>query len=231
MISWPIEFFLSGLSGNNFSHYFISWVPVIAILSAHVYASFSHKILSQHLLETIDQSTRSILIIVPILLLLYLTTGTLSEYGHTFNRILFHRGDGIEYSDPVARFVRANSAKDEKVLIWGMTQGVNFLSRRESPGYYAYYPALVPSPYSEEIAARNFQQIETNIPALIVDAYITTPDYVLSLDPQIRQMQLASKPGKLYRPPYQEEIFRFIEANYHPLETINGFTIYQYNGK
>ena len=71
-----------------------------------------------------------------------------------------------------------------------------------------------------------WEDLSTLPPKMIVDAYSAAPDYILSLDPDVRQTQLGQGSLRIYKPPYQDEVFTLIEKKYQRVETINGFDIY-----
>ena len=111
-------------------------------------------------------------------------------------------------------------------MIWGAYPGLNYLARRDAPSAYLFYPAYEDSPFLEQMGRAYFQDISANMPEIIVDAYNTSPDFVLSLDPVVRRSQARYNNTAIFRPPYQNKVFNFVEENYQRVDTINGFDIY-----
>ncbi|MCP4140187.1 MAG: hypothetical protein GY755_07845 [Chloroflexi bacterium] len=205
-------------------------MPVVAIFNAVAYSVFGKFIFSNQFLKTFNDRKYSLLIIFPILMLVYINSGILKEYKSTAARLLYERRLGIDRQDLVADFVRENTVKSDTVLSWGAIPSVNFLAKRNSPTPYLFYPAYEKSPYTEEMGMLFFQKIRSNPPIVIVDTFRASPDYILSLDPTIRQSQLKHKKILIYQnTPYQCDFFIFVEENYQRIETINSFDIYVYS--
>ena len=226
LIGLPLEVFLSSLSGKNYLHYFISWIPIIAVLVAFAYARFAKNIFSSQFVENLNHRYKSLLLAACVLFFVYGITGSGKEYQDTAKRILFERGKGIEQIDPVAEFLRANTTQDDFILAWGAYPGLNFLAKRNAPTPYLFYPAYEVSPYLEKMDISFWQDISTTPPKIIVDAYSVSSDYIFSLDPLVRQHQLQYASARIYQPPYQDQVFAFVEENYQCVDTINGFDIY-----
>ena len=226
LVGWPLEVLLSSLSGKNYIHYFISWMPVMAALCALAYVVFSKYVLSTRLLQALESRRSALVLAFLFLSFFYVNTGALGEIQEVTTRILFERGKGIEKIDPVAQFLRRNTTEEQTVLIWGAYPGLNYLARRDAPSAYLFYPAYEDSPFLEQMGRAYFQDISANMPEIIVDAYNTSPDFVLSLDPVVRRSQARYNNTAIYRPPYQNKVFNFVEENYRRVDTINGFDIY-----
>lgn len=226
LIDFPLEVILSSLSGKAYIHYFISWIPAIAILVAFTYFTFSKILFPTQLVDFLNQPKKSLSIAFGVLLLFYWITGTGKTYQNLGKQILFNRNQSIEKTDPVANFLKENTSPNDFVWIWGAYPSLNFLAQREAPTPYLFYPAYEPSPYLEEMSFSFWKDISTTPPKMIVDAYSSSPDYILSLDKENRQSQLQHASPDLYTPPYQNNFFDFVEHNYQHISTINGFDIY-----
>ena len=71
--------------------------------------------------------------------------------------------------------------------------------------------------------------LESKPPEIIVDTFRASPDYILSLDPAIRDKQVRRKnKNVILNTPYQFEFFEFVEKNYRYIETIEGFDVYRF---
>ena len=231
LVGFPLEVFLSSLSGKGYLHYFISWMPILALLVVVAYAAFSKTIFSSQLLEILNHRYKSLLLVVFIFFFAYWITGSAKEYQETARRILFERGKGIEQVDSVASYLRTNTIEDDTILVWGAYPGINFLAKRDAPTPYLFYPAYEESPFLEKMSFSLWQDISSTPPKMIVDAYSASPDYILSLDPVIRQSQLEYTSTRVYSPPYQDRVFTFVEEYYRRMNTINGFDIYLLNSQ
>jgi len=160
LVNLPIEVILITVSGRSILHYYLTPLPVMAIL------------------------TGSLVYTVPVLLgkipalsspkmqrwtpTLVLATVVLGQFGQIayypqYVRILSDN----DYA-PVIDYVSKNTKEGDQVLLIGAESVVNFLTRREAPTRYVYqYPLalLGRRPMFEEY----FNQILKNKPALIID--------------------------------------------------------------
>ena len=51
LILWPVEILLSSLSGRGYMHYFVNWLPAIALLCGYLYSAASPLIFSPKLIS------------------------------------------------------------------------------------------------------------------------------------------------------------------------------------
>lgn len=161
------------------------------------------------------------------LVFFYITSGALLGYKDVFVRIFFERQKGLEKTDPVSSYIKDKTKTGEYVLTWGAYPVLNYLSRRDAPTAYLFYPAYENSPFTDQMSRTFYQDISTKKPAMIVDAFSMSPDYVLSLDSTKRSSQLRTNSSQLYHPAYQDEFFAFVAENYQLIDTVNGFDIYR----
>ena len=229
LLNFPMEVILSSLSGRNYNHYLISWMPAIAILSANSFQRYAKVVFSNKFLDFLEGRVRSLTFVLLITLSVYIFSGTFEEYIKTASRIIFNRHLGVELQDPVANFIAKQTTRDDTVLSWGAIPSLNFLAKRDSPTPYLFYPAYVKSPYTEKMGRRFLSMLESKPPEIIVDTFRASPDYILSLDPAIRDKQVRRKnKNVILNTPYQFEFFEFVEKNYRYIETIEGFDVYRF---
>jgi hypothetical protein len=186
-------------------------------------------VFSPRFLEFVNTRTKIALLCMLGACVLIFNSG-LAIYWNSFSRILFDRQAGVEKIPPVATYVRNHTDPGVTVLVWGGQAGLNFQSRRDSPTAYLYYPLYVESPFTQRMEDQYLVDLENHPPELIIDAYSAAPDELLSLDPQIRASQIArGVMGQVHRPGNLNEVFDYIQSNYH-LETIIGeYAVYRYN--
>ena len=223
LIGWPVEVLLSSLSGRNYPHYYICWLPYIAILSGLI----MDYIIAPAVNEKLHK--RAMTTILAIILLVTISNfSLLDQYKKAFNRILFDRGAGVEYIHPVARYVRDNTNPSDTVLVWGFQPYINLMARRDSSTGILSYPVLVDSPFSDNLNARFFQDLVENKPVLIVDMVNPDNDTIPFIDPVLREMQ--TQRLQLFHPPSNlDVVFDFIFKNYHIETEINKVIIYRLN--
>jgi len=218
LIGFPVEIVLSGLSGYNYSHYYICWSPYVGILSGSL-VSLNERLKTRHLLA----------FPVMIFLVSYLNFNALGQYQTAFTKLLFDRSTGVELVHPVAKYIRDNTEATDTVLVWGIQPYINLLSRRDSPTGIIFYPELARSPFTDELNARFYQELVENKPVLIVDMASPDHDTIPLIDPVQREAQ--KQRLKRFDPPSNlDQVFDFIHSNYHVEESIQGVPIYRLNG-
>jgi hypothetical protein len=189
LILFPLEVVLSSLSGRGYPHYYITWMPALACLSAHLLAKLPD------LCKTLE--ARRVWASLGVLLVcLALLSASLAETVASLRQVATDRQSGIEMDDPIAAYLRRNTEPEDGVLIWGGRLAYNYLSRRESPSSVLFYPLLVESPISTRLSERFLAEIFGNPPAVIVDTHAINQDLLPALDPEIRREQQMG--GKLW---------------------------------
>jgi len=159
LIDLPIEVFFITISGRSILHYYLTPLPVMAILTGILI--YTVPLLAGRITPVLQAKANlvsSLLLILVLLFQIPKVTGYL-PYMETFKKN--SRAQVIEY-------VINNTQADDKVLIIGAESVVNFLARREAPTRYVYqYPLalLGRRPMFEEY----FNQILENKPVLIID--------------------------------------------------------------
>jgi hypothetical protein len=160
LVNLPIEIILITISGRSILHYYLTPLPVMAILAGML--AYTVPCLVEQITH-ID--SRKVQRWVPSIILAIVLLGQIGQikYYPEYVRILAAN----EYA-PVIRYVSRNAKTDDKVLIIGAESVINFLARREAPTRYVYqYPLalLGRRPMFEEY----FNQILENKPLLIID--------------------------------------------------------------
>ena len=155
-IGLPIEILLITTSGRSIIHYYLTLLPIAAVLIGSM-AFTIPKLLGENFPKAGA--------FIPVLLLavtLFLQINQVGNYPSYIAVMGFN-----EYA-PVIEYVQANTDEDNTVLIIGAESAINFLTRREAPTRYVYqYPLqlLGRRPMFEEY----FNDILANKPVLIID--------------------------------------------------------------
>ena len=222
LIGWPIEIVLSGLSGRNYPHYFICWLPYIGLLSG---------LLVHSLIPTFNErlSNRPLITLLAVLAIVSLLDPVpLKQYQTSFTRLLTDRSAGVEFVHPVAKYVRDNTKPNERVLVWGFQPFINLMAHRESSTGVLSYPVLIESPYSDELNARFYRELIVNKPVLIVDMVNPDNDTIPFIDPVRREAQAQRLEN--FIPPFNlDQVFDYISNNYHVETEINQVMVYRRN--
>jgi hypothetical protein len=160
LVNLPIEVFLITISGRSILHYYLTPLPVMAILAGTLV--FTMPVLIG-MLRPID--TQKAQKWVPGMIL---ATVLLGQWGQVtyFPSYVGVLSDN-DYAE-VIDYVSKNTNENDSVLLIGAESVVNFLARRAAPTRYVYqYPlaTLGRRPMFEEY----FNEILTNKPVLIID--------------------------------------------------------------
>jgi hypothetical protein len=159
VINLPIEVLFVLLSGRSILHYYLTPLPVMAILSGalvHILAQVAGN--SSSSTSTKRNLSAAVLLVSITAFQLPVALGYPSHVKDLKENPL----------TPPIQYVAENTKENDKVLIIGAESVVNFLARREAPTRYVYqYPLalLGRRPMFEEY----FNQILQNKPALIID--------------------------------------------------------------
>ena len=228
LLWFPIEIFLSNLSGRNFSHYYISWALAVAFYSAVVYAGFESYVFELKFIRNSNGNLKQSILLFLIFGLIVISPSAIKRYGDTFYKLFFNRDQGLEYSDPLSAYIRENTQRDDLMLTWYPEMAINFMSQRTSPVRLVYYPLFLDGTLTAKDENDYVEDLTTNHPEMIVDCSLAV-NAIPSLDPQAREEQF-SKPGikkKMYIHPGMEKIFSFVSENYHKETIIQGCIIFR----
>lgn len=220
IILFPLEAIFSSLSGRGYPHYYITWMPALALLSAYLLSNL------QELLKMLN--THRVLVTFGVLLVLFfLLISPLDEITSSLLQVATNRQQGIEVDDPLAAYLRENTEPDDLVLVWGDRLAYNYLSRRESPSSVLFYPLLADSPISSRLADRFLSELTDSPPTLIIDTHAVNQDLLPALDPEIRREQ--EQTGKLWKdlPANISLFYEFVEQNYVQEAVVKGSSIYR----
>ena len=160
LVNLPIEVFFITISGRSILHYYLTPLPVMAILAGTLVYTLPFLI-GKIPARDVQKIQTGIPGIVLILILLG-QWGQVSYYP-SYLRVL----SDDDYA-PVIDYVSHNTNEGDQVLLIGAESVVNFLARREAPTRYVYqYPlaTLGRRPMFEEY----FHQILENKPVFIID--------------------------------------------------------------
>jgi len=164
LVSLPIEVALITVSGRSILHYYLTPLPIMAILTGVIIYTVPRLLtgIQRIPFQKIQEWTPRVLLIAIILL----------QYGQIKNYPYYISGlAGNSYAS-VIDYVVKNTKADDKVLIIGAESVVNFLTRRVAPTRYVYqYPlGQLGLPNRQTLIEEFFQQIMQNNPIMIIDS-------------------------------------------------------------
>jgi len=222
VIVLPLELLFSSTSGRVYSHYFISYLPVFAVLSG-----FFSWLLLTYVTKHIYQD-KKITTSVAAGILGLIITACIGQYINSvyvsYARITSAGG----LRPTVAGYIRSHTAANDYVLLWGAETVVNFLAQRKSPTRYFYQYPLITKNYSNEALVKRFMiDLKQNQPAMIVDTGDTLfPP--LERDERMRWSlpRHAMAIGYDLPPRSIEQFYVFVERHYYLASNIQGWKIY-----
>jgi len=159
VINLPIEVLFVLISGRSILHYYLTPLPVMAILSGaliYLLPQVTGKLFPGAATKGNLIASISLLIIMAFQLPVALNYSS-------------HMKDlGKNNLAPVIEYVAKNTKEDDRVLVIGAESVVNFLARREAPTRYVYqYPLALLG--RRAMFDEYFNQILDNDPVLIID--------------------------------------------------------------
>lgn len=201
LFAFPIEFLLSNISGRNYDHYYLTWIPYVIFASAF----FIHQI--QKTIKPTKITEKFLIAFVFIgYLIIWKPQQTFFQYTSILNHFIYNRANGIEQHHPLADFVHENSTEHDTVLRWGFGRWLNYVIERDSPTRFLYQLELFTPGYTTDDMLDEFaHDVISKKPKFIIEAV----NYFIPIDSK----KLPSY-GDIVHPKYFE-IVKFIEENYH----------------
>jgi hypothetical protein len=227
---FPIEIGISNLSGRNFNHYYISWIPAIALYITFLFSTISAWIFKVIPSIKFPEKINPFALLGFILFVILVSPSTNARYIQTLQHLATK--DPLVYRHPISDYIRENTQPTDLVLTWYSDTGINFMAERTSPAKYVYYPLFLKDSLTQEIESSYINDITTKQPELILDC-AREVDAVPSLDPETRKQQFstAGLRRKMYIHGGMEIIFDFVKANYHIETKIEDCIVFRSNTK
>lgn len=232
LLALPLEFLLVALSGRGYRHYFLAWLPSLAVL-----ASFFAHILLQAGGAPVKIGARGRTV----------SLGTLwvVALGIAMSVIpLLGVARGVRHWDfaggelrEVVGYVREATSPRDYVLVWGAESQVNFLSNRRSPTRFVYqYPLYTAGYHNGDMVKEFLGDIREKKPALIVDtsnANTSIPPIDAGKRAYWEKTVAVWSDFKSVLLPGTREVFEYVALNYAPVGPIGqqGWIVYRYRGE
>ena len=232
VVIWPLEVILSSLSGRAYEHYFVSWGPAMAITSGFLFHLLSGIKPWRPFFQFIDRQAEWVLVGLTILILI-LNRATVLEYRRPLLDFMARAPGSYEKTDRVTQYIDTFTDPGDKVLAWGGQAVINYMACRASPTVYPWYPTYMASPFTSKLNDGFLDDLVTQKPELIVDAYIDAPLEVPSINDITRNKQAAAGIMILTlgaQTPNLPQVLAFIKANYDFETTVDQHDIYRLKG-
>ena len=161
VINFPLEVVLITISGRSILHYYLTPLPVMAILSGVLVYTFSLTL--RWIFHKSSPNAIKSISLAALLAVLLLQLDQIRNYPD------YIANEAENSYAPVIDYVTEHTTSGDKVLVLGAESVVNFLAQREAPTRYVYqYPLQLLG--SRGMYNEYFQQIIQNRPVLIIDA-------------------------------------------------------------
>jgi hypothetical protein len=224
LIGCPLAILTSDPAQRNYAHYYINWLPFIALLSGLVFYVIQSR-LASYLKNTAWANLLYTFLALTLVVFFFVQSGKAAQNWTSFANVL-NRSD-VERNSVASIYVKEHTKPNDLVLVWGGFTDINFMSRRASPTAYVLYPLLLDSNLSTQFSNQFFVDIQKNRPVLIIDV---KQGGVPSLDIKMRAVQENSPKLWRYLPANVNEVLKFIDDNYHFEIDFKGTVIYRLNG-
>ena len=208
-----IEIVLSSVSWRMFTHYFISWMPAMALLSGWLLAEVVSWVRQKRLSGFMTGTRPGLLYGGLILGVALVARAELAQYGQTMLQMALHRGEGIQYRDYMSDYVIRHTQPGDTIVTWPANAWISFASERESAVRLVFYPVFDDGTITEQQGKGYLEELMTNRPALIIDCS-DLQNEIPSLDAHTRLIQHATR-DFLFNPPYIEQVFDYVATHYH----------------
>ena len=223
LIACPFAVAVTDPAQRNYGHYFVNWLPFIALLTGLTFYTIQNLMPKFKGLKLAESYYLGFALMVAIVV--FVLGGLAVENWTSFANLLSR--SNVERNSVISVYVENNTKPGDTVIFWGGFPGENLMSHRASPSAYITYPLLLDANLSEQFSGQFFLDLTRNRPALIVDMDYTK---ALSLDPKKRATQLAAQQEWPYLPANIDEVLSFIDNNYHLETTFRNATVYRLNG-
>jgi len=223
LIGGPLAVAVSDPAQRNYGHYFVNWLPFIALLAGLTFYTIQNLMSKFKELKFSESSYLGFALLVAVILFVF--GGLANEYWRSFSNLLGR--SEVERDSVISVYVENNTKPGDFVLFWGGFPGENLMAHRASPIVYLTYPQLFDTNLSGQLSDQTLFDLIKNRPVLIVDM-----DYAkdLSLDPKERAVQLEAHEEWPYMPAKIDEVLSFIDNNYHLEIIFRNATVYRLNG-
>jgi len=223
LIGGPLAVAVSDPAQRNYGHYFVNWLPFIALLTGLTFYTIQNWISKFKDLKFSESSYLGFALLVAVIPFVF--GGLAAENWMSFANLLSR--SAVERDSVISVYAEKNTMPGDFVLFWGGFPGENLMAHRASPIVYLTYPQLFDTNLPGQLSDQTLFDLTKNRPVLIVDT-----DYAkdLSLDPKKRAVQLEAHEEWPYMPAKIDEVLSFIENNYHLGITFRNATVYRLNG-
>lgn len=227
LVALPLEILLAVLSGRNYQHYFVSWLPSLAVLVAFAASLLLRGVRRQSVIVT-PPAVWLVAMVAAILLLPALDwLQRLDTLGPT---------PATTAQLELVAYVRRETTPDDMLLVWGAQPVYNWLAERASPTRFSYQYALYTDGFqSAALFSEVVADLQRQPPALILDTS-TNDGSIPPIDDsrraqwldRIAPLRRTNPQYRLYNfPPEMDALFDYVQTHYERVGSIGGVAVWR----
>jgi len=161
VVGLPIEVILSSVSGETYYHYYLAWLPLLAVL-----VGYAAAMLWAALGRRGDDARVS-----PVWTGAFVLALAVTVIGLVANTARDLRDDP-QRSETLS-YIRQETSSSQGILMWGAEVSLNWASGRAAPVRYVYqYPLTTPGYATSAMSAEFIADLEREPPILVIDAVV-----------------------------------------------------------
>jgi hypothetical protein len=242
LVAVPLDLLMTTLSGRMYLHYYVSWLPGMAVLAA-LFASglLAHdaapdrrerKAHGERVAPHLGGAVLVALLILGVACAYLSLPRQMAAAGTAATAAIegdqrWNTRDALVAA--TADYVTQHTGPNDYVLVWGAETALNYAAQRPSPSRYSYqYPLFTRGYASDEMVHNFLSDLAQHPPVLIVDASEETPGGTIPpLDAAQRRRWMTS--GAYDGPAGMQQVYAYIAAHYDRVAVIgeNAWVIYR----
>lgn len=220
-VAFPTELLLVSTSNKIYTHYYVTWLPVLSLLVGYVLFSLLRNL--SHFLLIINKETSVLQLrwvyLTIVTWIIYLTIAT---FRSGFEKAFL----GLSTVSEVERYILTNTSRVDSVLVWGIAPALNFVTERESPTRYNYQsPLYVVGFQNRKMYDEFLNSIKLNKPKLILDSDSSSGRFTRIRCDGINEV--STKFSDFKPLPEMREIVDYICLNYTEKGVVGGWRVFE----
>jgi len=219
----PFEVGLSAISGREFKHYYINWIPAIILSCGFLFKFAEEYLLSKDLIRLLTTKGKIYATSFIMILIITLQWGNLLLPVKVLYKLIKYPDLQLEFNSRTATYIEENTNADDKVLVIGGQCGINLMSDRSSIDGPLFYPLINNSPIGVRLQEEYFENLKTQRPVMIVDGFAIYPWHLPAIDPENRAKQEITS----LLSQNTDETLNYIWENYDLVYEVEGYSIYK----
>jgi len=223
LICFPVEIYLSSLSGRNYTHYLVTWLVPMGFLAGYLFSMMNLHFPSKVIRKTKISMNLALIFIMNLALISFILMMNLSEI--IISTSYFIREKSVYIAEPtyetdeIFDYVNHNSSSNDFILFWGNELTYNFLTNRRAPSRYSNIHAFTTEDYFDDDILNEFLDDIKSSKPLIIDTSPTNGNTPALFGSAVEKAKI-------------EMIKEFIQDNYLQKDILqsNGWIVYEFNG-